>query len=100
MRTTPFVVVIVGWASLGLVQSASAQTVTIHTEASAPASTAGEAAPALIEDGAKFNTAVGVNALYSNTGYYNTASGAEALYSNDIGSFNMASGTWALYYNT
>ena len=64
------------------------------------------------------NTAIGYNALYSNTygtnniatghqalasnttGSYNTANGNNALYSNTTGSANTASGRNALYFNT
>jgi hypothetical protein len=47
------------------------------------------------------NTAIGVNALTSNTsGTLNTASGAGALYLNTIGSNNTASGANALTANT
>ena len=48
-----------------------------------------------------YNTASGVQALYSNTtGYYNTASGVNALYFNTTGFNNTASGVQALYSNT
>jgi hypothetical protein len=48
-----------------------------------------------------FNTAVGSEALYSNTkGYSNSALGAGALYSNTTGEYNAAVGTAALYSNT
>jgi len=54
-----------------------------------------------------YNTANGVNALYSNTtGYSNTANGVDALYSNTTGYQNTANGVYALrsnttgYYNT
>jgi hypothetical protein len=47
------------------------------------------------------NTAIGVNALYSNTtGNANTATGYGALFSNTTGNVNTASGYGALYYNT
>ena len=47
------------------------------------------------------NTASGVQSLYSNTtGYYNTASGVQALFSNTTGYRNTASGMYALYSNT
>jgi uncharacterized protein (TIGR02145 family) len=47
------------------------------------------------------NTAVGYQALYSNTtGSANTANGYNALYSNTIGRENTADGFQALYYNT
>ena len=48
-----------------------------------------------------YNTANGVNALYSNTnGSYNTANGVNALYSNTTGANNTANGVDALYNNT
>jgi len=56
-------------------------------------------------DGGSNNTAVGAEALYSNTfvgglgGDNNTATGADALYYNTIGSGNTATGQAALYYN-
>ena len=47
------------------------------------------------------NTAIGANALYSNTiGNNNTANGADALRSNDNGANNTANGYQALYSNT
>jgi hypothetical protein len=47
------------------------------------------------------NTAVGVNALFSNTtGDSNTANGYQALYSNTTGQYNTANGFEALYTNT
>ena len=47
------------------------------------------------------NTANGLQALPNNTtGYYNTADGDAALYSNTTGSFNTANGFAALYSNT
>jgi hypothetical protein len=47
------------------------------------------------------NTAVGYNALYSNTlGYSNTATGYQALYSNTTGFNNTATGYQALTNNT
>jgi hypothetical protein len=47
-----------------------------------------------------YNTAIGYEALYSNTtGDYNTANGADALYSNTTASYNTATGYLALYYN-
>jgi len=58
-------------------------------------------------DEAKYNTAVGSKALYSNTkGYENTAYGYQTLYSNTTGNRNTANGYQALnsnitgYYNT
>jgi hypothetical protein len=57
--------------------------------------------PYLIENGLLGNTAVGVDALLSNTtGYDNTASGAAALFANTTGYRNTASGRRALYFNT
>ena len=48
-----------------------------------------------------FNTAIGEDALYSNTtGYFNAASGHQALYSNTTGYSNTAIGYAALYSNT
>jgi hypothetical protein len=48
-----------------------------------------------------YNTAVGMNALQSNTtGYYNSAQGVGALYSNTTGYYNSAQGVSALYSNT
>jgi hypothetical protein len=47
------------------------------------------------------NTAVGVQALYSNTsGYRNTANGYAALYDNTTGNYNTANGYYALVNNT
>ena len=46
------------------------------------------------------NTAVGANALFSNTtGYYNTATGYQALYYHTTGNYNTGSGYCALYSN-
>jgi len=48
-----------------------------------------------------FNTANGLQALYSNTsGSRNTVSGYQALYKNTAGSYNTANGYLALYNNT
>src|SRR6266700_1262185 len=48
-----------------------------------------------------FNTALGDDALFSNTtGTNNTASGESALYRNTTGSNNTASGSFALFSNT
>jgi hypothetical protein len=46
------------------------------------------------------NTAIGYQALVSNTGSFNTASGSSALQQNTTGSFNTASGSGALQSNT
>ena len=47
------------------------------------------------------NTAIGVDALFSNTtGDYNTANGYQALYSNTYGALNTANGYQALFSNT
>lgn len=47
------------------------------------------------------NTAIGIDALHSNTvGYVNTANGFEALYNNSNGIANTANGYQALYLNT
>ena len=46
------------------------------------------------------NTVVGENALVSNTGFENTAIGFQALLSNTIGNFNTANGFQALLRNT
>jgi hypothetical protein len=47
------------------------------------------------------NTALGYQALYSNTtGSNNTATGYTALYSNTTGQYNVANGYYALYSNT
>jgi len=47
------------------------------------------------------NTALGNNALYSNTtGYHNTASGADALTNNTTGYSNTATGMYALRFNS
>jgi len=45
------------------------------------------------------NVAVGVEALYSNSGSNNTANGYRALYSNDLGHYNTANGSCALRNN-
>jgi hypothetical protein len=51
----------------------------------------------LVEDDARYNSALGHNALVNNTiGTYNTAGGAFALGSNTVGLFNTAVGGWAL----
>jgi hypothetical protein len=48
-----------------------------------------------------YNTAVGINALQSNTtGNYNTANGMNALFSDTTGNNNTANGVQALYFNT
>ena len=48
-----------------------------------------------------YNTANGVNALFSNTtGYYNTANGLDALFYNTTGFQNAANGVNALFSNT
>ncbi len=48
-----------------------------------------------------WNTAVGHNALFSNTtGSENTADGFSALKANTIGNYNTANGSLALFYNT
>jgi len=50
---------------------------------------------------AQYNTAVGYQALYSNTtGSSNTANGMHALYSNTTGNYNSAVGQRALFANT
>src|SRR4030095_12860525 len=46
------------------------------------------------------NTAIGINALYSNKAYENTANGALALSSNTTGFSNTATGRGALELNT
>jgi Chaperone of endosialidase len=47
------------------------------------------------------NTAIGFQALYSNaTGFSNTATGILALYGNTAGYYNTANGSLALYHNT
>ena len=49
----------------------------------------------------RYNTAVGLGALYSNTtGSYNTANGTYALYSNTTGRYNTANGKDALRSST
>jgi hypothetical protein len=53
-----------------------------------------------IDAGGGCNTAVGLNALYSNNGWYNTANGFEALVHNTTGSTNTAHGAFALFSNT
>ncbi len=45
-------------------------------------------------------TAIGYNALRVNTGYYNSALGVNALYSNTTGNGSTAQGIQALYNNT
>jgi hypothetical protein len=50
--------------------------------------------------GIQDNTAIGYQALVSNTGSFNTASGSFALQANTTGSFNTASGVDALFANT
>jgi hypothetical protein len=47
------------------------------------------------------NTAIGTDALNSNTtGYYNTATGTASLFYNTTGVSNTANGSGALYFNT
>jgi hypothetical protein len=53
-----------------------------------------------IEHLTPFATSIGYQALNVNTGVYNTAVGHQALYSNTIGGMNTASGASALFYNT
>jgi hypothetical protein len=61
----------------------------------------GEDALFSLSSGISGNTAIGFDALYSNTtGSYNTAIGLDALYSNIGGSFNTAGGYSALSSNT
>ena len=56
---------------------------------------------ALFNSTGSFNTASGVNALFSNTtGDFNTASGVQALFSNTTGIDNTAIGLNALFSNT
>jgi hypothetical protein len=56
---------------------------------------------ALINNTSFSNTAIGFNALYSNTtGSVNTANGKNALYFNTTGFSNTATGVQALYLNT
>ncbi len=45
------------------------------------------------------NTATGESALYTNTGYRNTANGTQALFANTTGNYNTAIGYRALNYN-
>jgi uncharacterized coiled-coil protein SlyX len=55
----------------------------------------------LIKGSIGLNTAIGFQALYSNTtGYENTAGGANALHNNTTGFANVANGDYALYSNT
>jgi hypothetical protein len=55
----------------------------------------------LLVNTADLNTAIGVDALYSNTtGYQNTANGVFALFRNTTGITNTASGAYALRDNT
>jgi hypothetical protein len=61
----------------------------------------GEDALFSLTGGVGFNTAIGFNALLSNTtGGENTATGANALLSNTIGQQNTADGNAALFLNT
>jgi hypothetical protein len=56
---------------------------------------------ALYSDAGSSNTAIGAQALLSNTtGYQNAAGGAQALNSNTTGYNNTASGASTLFYNT
>jgi hypothetical protein len=62
-------------------------------------------APLIVEeDNPPYRTALGYNALNSDTGsnagLYNTALGYEALYGNTTGERNTATGEWALFVNT
>jgi hypothetical protein len=62
---------------------------------------AGRVSPMLLEDSVERNTAVGFQALASNTsGVQNTASGYQALSSNNVGHRNTGTGSWALHSNT
>lgn len=54
----------------------------------------------ITDSGAPFRTAVGYQALASNTGNYNTANGFQALILNTSGSANTSSGHQSLYSNT
>ena len=55
----------------------------------------------LPNDTGSLNTAVGLNALFTNTsGAYNSGFGANSLYANTTGSDNTATGATALYANT
>ena len=46
------------------------------------------------------NVAIGNSALYTNTGSWNTATGMYALYSNTTGNKNVSSGTQSMFLNT
>ena len=61
---------------------------------------AGPGGAGVIEDWILGNTAIGWEALFSNTtGENNTASGFKVLYKNETGSHNTACGNNVLYYN-
>ncbi len=51
-------------------------------------------------DGGSYNTAVGIDALYFNTGNYNIANGYRSLFYNTTGNNNTANGYQALFKNT
>jgi len=86
----------------GDVVATTVNTIPISTGAGAVASNTAVGAQALISNTTGYaNTANGVNALqFNTTGYYNTANGVAALSSNTAGYANTANGVQALLYNT
>jgi hypothetical protein len=65
-----------------------------------PGQNTAEGTDALHDNNGIFNTAIGYNALFSNTsGFFNSATGADALTHNHTGSYNTANGSGALFSN-
>jgi len=81
---------------VGTLTSTGANLLQVNSDALVNGLTVGRGASAI-----SGNTAVGLNALQSNTtGGNNTANGYNALYSNTTGNYNTADGYNALYSNT
>src|SRR5213078_435333 len=101
-RSSVFVFLALTLASF--VFSPMAQAVTPPPDGGYPNGNTAEGDGALLSlsgGGFGHNTAIGFNALLSNTtGYFNTANGGFALYSNTTGNYNTANGFNALYNNT
>jgi hypothetical protein len=93
-------VVITG--SLNTTLGATIQTLTVGLGAGSIASNTAVGFQALFSNTTgNENTAVGLEALYSNTsGQMNTATGRQALYNNTTGNDNTANGRGALRFNT
>ena len=90
-------------ALVWLVLSPTVQAVLPPPDGGYPGANTAEGTDALFSliSGGTFNTALGFQALYSNTtGVANTATGASALHSNTSGNGNTATGAQALENNT